>query len=165
VTRLAGFIAVLGGLVVLAIGAMVSTSVLLRWLAGQPIPGDFEFVQMGTAIAVFAFLPFCQARRGNIIVDSFTARLPGRVRRVIDGAWDLVYAGAIGVIAWCMIAGVRENMANGTSTMVLQLPLWPAFAIATALMAFLAVVAAWSGITLLRRRRDPPPPPRQAPPA
>ena len=55
-------------------------------LAGQrgSIPGDFELVQMATALAVFAFLPLCQAHRGNIIVDTFTTRLPRRVRNALD---------------------------------------------------------------------------------
>ena len=48
---------------------------------------------MGTAIAIFAFLPVCQARRGNIMVDTFTGFLSPRTCRIIDGLWDLVYAG------------------------------------------------------------------------
>ena len=31
---------------------------------------------MATAIAVFAYLPYTQARRGNIMVDTFTSWLP-----------------------------------------------------------------------------------------
>jgi hypothetical protein len=33
---------------------------------------------MATAIAIFAFLPYRQARRGNIVVDTFTSGLPER---------------------------------------------------------------------------------------
>ena len=37
----------------------------LRWQGSQPLPGDFEFVQMATAVSVFSFLPYCQLRRSN----------------------------------------------------------------------------------------------------
>ena len=54
-----------------------------RWLLQlRPINGDFEMVQMATAIAVFSFLPYCQARRGNIVVDTFTSWLPRAHQRL-----------------------------------------------------------------------------------
>src|SRR5262245_10807429 len=66
--------AILGGVITLAIAIAVTASVFGRNMLDEGIPGDFEFVQMGTAIAVFAFLPFCQLRRGNIVVDTFSLR-------------------------------------------------------------------------------------------
>ncbi len=52
--------------------AWSSLSVTLRSdLIGQSgVPGDFELVQMATAVAAFCFLPYCQLRRGNIFVDT-----------------------------------------------------------------------------------------------
>ena len=58
-----------------------SSSVLRRWLFSTPIPGDFELAQIGTAVAVFAFLPYCQVVRGNIVVDTFTAQSAGTPAR------------------------------------------------------------------------------------
>jgi hypothetical protein len=84
-----------GGAVALAVAAVVVVSVLRRWLFSQPIPGDFELAQIGTAVAVFAFLPYCQVVRGNIVVDTFTSGLPARVRGRIDALWDVVYAVAM----------------------------------------------------------------------
>ena len=68
-----------------------------RKFFNSPINGDFEMVQMATAIAVFSFLPYCQARRGNIVVDTFTSWLPARANAFIDAFWDLVYAGMMGL--------------------------------------------------------------------
>jgi TRAP-type C4-dicarboxylate transport system permease small subunit len=82
--------AVGGGLLVLAVAALVTTSVLGRWLFGKPIPADFEFVEIGVGIAVFAFLSYTQMRSGHIAVDTFTQRLPPRVNAAIDGIWALV---------------------------------------------------------------------------
>ena len=64
----------------LAAAIMVVVSVLMRWLIRYSVPGDIELVQIASALAVFCFLPLCQGRRGNIMVDTFTARLPPRGR-------------------------------------------------------------------------------------
>ena len=125
----------------LAVAALVTASVLSRWATSDSIRGDFDLVQMGVALAVFAFLPFCQLRGANIFVDSFTTHLPARARAALDALWSLLYAVAAGVIAWRMAVGARETVANGTTSMVLGLPIGWAIVIATVFTAWLAFVA------------------------
>ena len=151
--RLAIVVALAGGVLVFAIAALVTTSVVLRWWTGLPVPGDFEMVQMGVALAVFCFLPFCQAERGNIIVDTFTARLSDRARARLDAMWDVVYALAMGVIALAMAPGVVAAWKSGEETMVSRIPLWPALAISTALVLLLSLVGFWTARRLLRGAR------------
>ena len=92
-------VAILGGCLSIATATLVTLSVLGRWLGFGSINGDFELVQMGVALSVFCFLPLSQARRGNIMVDTFTTWLPARVQRAIDAFWDFVYAGFMALIA------------------------------------------------------------------
>ena len=54
------------------LAVLVTASVLTRWLTAQGVPGDFELLQIGLALAVFAFMPLCQLRGGNLFVDTFT---------------------------------------------------------------------------------------------
>ncbi|MEA2935840.1 MAG: hypothetical protein QOD74_2486, partial [Variibacter sp.] len=77
-TRLSRPLAIAGGLLLLAVAGIVVVSVLMRWLIGTSISGDIELVQIATALAVFSFLPLCQSHRGNIMVDTFTNKLPLR---------------------------------------------------------------------------------------
>lgn len=151
--RLTTIVALAGGILVFAIAALVTASVLLRWQSGMPIPGDFEMVQMGVALAVFCFLPFCQAERGNIVVDTFTTRLSARMRARIDAMWDVVYGLAMGVIGYAMLPGVAAAWRSGEETMVARIPLWPALAVSTALVLLLAAVAVWTAARLLRGGR------------
>ena len=151
--RLTRIVALAGGLIVFALAALVSASVLLRWFTGLPIPGDFEFVQMGAALAVFCFLPFCQAERGNIIVDTFTMRLSPRARARLDAMWDVLYALAMGVIGYAMLPGIAAAWMSGEETMVARMPLWPALAISTALVLLLSAAALWTASRLLRGSR------------
>lgn len=119
----------------------------------MPVPGDFEMVQMGVALAVFAFLPFCQASRGNIVVDVFTAKFSDRAQATLDAFWDVVCAAMMGLIAYAMWPGVADAWRSGEETMVARLPLWPALAVSAALVAFLAVVALVTAARLLRGAR------------
>ncbi len=152
--RLSGWLAILGGLLVVGLSLLVTGSVLKRWTTDQGVNGDFELVQTGLALAVFAFLPFCQARRGNIMVDTFTARLPLRVQRALDGLWDLVFAAAAGLIAWRLAEGARDAFTSNTTSMVLALPIGYAIAACAAMAGLLAVVCL---LTALERFRSPRP--------
>jgi TRAP-type C4-dicarboxylate transport system permease small subunit len=152
IDRLARAIALAGGLLSLGVAVLVTASILSRRFLGQPVPGDFEFVQMVTAVAVFAFLPLCQAHRGNIVVDTFTNRLSLRGRNRLDALWDLVYAAFAGLISVGLFKGASEAAAYGTTTMVLGLPIWPAIAVSALLCAVLSGVSIATALRLLRSR-------------
>ncbi|MGL5362093.1 MAG: TRAP transporter small permease [Bosea sp. (in: a-proteobacteria)] len=151
--RATGIIAILGGLLALAVALLVTTSVLSRWLFNAPIDGDFEYVKMATAVAVFAYLPYAQARRGNIMVDTFTSWLPRRTNARIDAFWDLAYASAMGFCAWALVNGTMDAIKSGETTMQRQLLLWPSIALSAALCALLAVTAILSALRLVRVRQ------------
>ena len=147
-------LAILGGVLVLALAVLVTASVLLRWLTSQGIPGDFELAQMGMSIAVFAFLPFCQLHRHNIFVDTFTSMAPRRFQAALDALWALIYAVIAGLIAWEMVIGAWETIANATTTMVLELPVGWAIVVAALLTAWLTLVALYTATQALARLRS-----------
>jgi TRAP-type C4-dicarboxylate transport system permease small subunit len=146
-------LAIAGGLLMLMISLVVVASVLMRWLINVSITGDIELVQIATALAVFSFLPLCQAARGNIVVDTFTARLPLRVRNGLDALWDVVYATIMGIIAWRLVVGAWDTIRSNTVSMMLSLPIGWAIAACAAMAAFLSLVAIATAIGLLRRAR------------
>ena len=152
IERLAGWIAVLGGLLLLAMAGLVVVSVIGRRFFNSPVNGDFELVSMGAAIAVFTFLPYTQARRGNILVDTFTTWLPVRTNQLIDAFWDLVYAATMGFLAVCLIDGAFEHYRSGQTTMLLQIIIWPAIAICTLLTVLLSCAALTTAARLVWRR-------------
>lgn len=139
IERLTGHVAMAGGGLALAVAGLVIVSVLGRWLFSMPVEGDFEFVKMATAIAVFACLPYTQARRGNIMVDSFTGWLPARVRNGLDAFWDLAYAGFMGLCTYGLFVGTRDALRSGETTMQLQLAVWPAIALCAVLCLMLTL--------------------------
>lgn len=150
IVRLARGIALGGGLLTLGIALLVTFSVIGRRIWDRPVPGDYEFVQMATAVAMFAFLPLCQSHRGNIAVDTFTGWLPRGWQRGLDAAWDLTYAAFMAIISFGLIRAALEARNYGTTTMVLGLPLWPAIAISAVLCAVVALVALMTMSRLIR---------------
>jgi TRAP-type C4-dicarboxylate transport system permease small subunit len=152
VTRIARGLAIVGGLLSIATAVLVTASVTLRWIGVGSINGDFELVQIGVALSVFCFLPLSQARRGNIMVDTFTGWLPLRVQRAMDAFWDLVYAAFMALMAWCLMNGARDAVASGLNSTMLSVPLWPVFAATVALLLFLVITAVDTAAQLLKDR-------------
>lgn len=162
VVQISGLVAILGGVVSLCTALIVAASVFGRWFKGSqfsslapwigPIDGDFEFVKMGTAIAVFTFLPYAQALRSNIVVDTFTSKLSQRTVNLMDAFWDLVYAAMLGVLTGCLVLGTRDFIKSGETTMMLQLVVWPAIAVCTLLAGLLTLVAIVTAVQVARGR-------------
>jgi TRAP-type C4-dicarboxylate transport system permease small subunit len=144
-------LAIAGGLLMLLVAAVVVVSVVMRWLINYSVPGDIELVQIGTALAIFSFLPLCQAHRGNIMVDTFTTWLPRRVRAALDALWDLVYAGMAAIIAWRLAIGAYDTVRSHTVSMMLGLPIGWAIAACAVIAVLLSIVAVATAVSLLRR--------------
>jgi TRAP-type C4-dicarboxylate transport system permease small subunit len=147
-------LAIAGGFLMIAVAIMVTVSVAMRWLINGSVPGDIELVQIGTAIAVFTFLPICQARRGNIMVDTFTTRLPRRLRATLDALWDLAYAGIAAVIAWRLGVGAWDTIRSNTVSMMLGLPTGWAIAACAVMAGFLAIVAMATALRISKGRES-----------
>jgi TRAP-type C4-dicarboxylate transport system permease small subunit len=138
--RLSERLALGGGLIILAVAGLISASVVGRWLFDFPIPGDFDLAQIGTAVAVFAFLPLCQLRGGNIIVDFFTASAPLKWRIGLDVASRVLYLGIVILLVVQMARGMIETASVKTSSMVLGVPLAWGMGVAVLAVFWLGVV-------------------------
>jgi TRAP-type C4-dicarboxylate transport system permease small subunit len=130
-----------GAAVLTAIALMCVWSIVGRWLFSSPVQGDFELVQLGTAVCVAAFLPYCQLRRGNIIVDFFTNRVGARARGLLDACGALLLAAVLAVVAWRTGVGALSVKAAGETSMIRGLPVWVAYALMVPSLALTAVVA------------------------
>ena len=138
-----------GGAVLVGITGMSVVSIAARSLLGRPVPGDFELVQVGCGVAIAAFLPYCQLRRGNIIVDFFTVRASARVQRRLDALGALLLAAVMALLAWRALAGMLTVKASGEITMIVGFPVWigygaivPSLAL-TALVSVAVAVESW----------------------
>ncbi|MGH8429369.1 MAG: TRAP transporter small permease [Solimonas sp.] len=127
---------------VLAIAILVTGSVLGRWLFNKPIPADFEFVEIGVGLAVFAFLSYTQMRGGHIAVDTFTQRLSPRFTAALDGFWALLLCAFLGLFTWGLASGAVEARQYGETLIQLPWPIWPIYAVASVLCGLACISAA-----------------------
>jgi TRAP-type C4-dicarboxylate transport system permease small subunit len=138
-----------GGAVFVVMIGMSATSIASRTLLGRPLPGDFELVQLGCAIGVAAFLPWCQMRRGNIIVDFFTARLSPRAQNLLDAVGALLLALVMALVAWRASAGAISVYESGERAMISRYPQWIGYAAIVPPLALTAIAGlhiAWESL-------------------
>ena len=112
----------------LAVGVMTISSVVLRAITSKPIAGDVEITQMGIAVAISLCIPWCQLRGANIIVDFFTQRMAARSHRRLDALGCLLIALMYAVLAWRTSAGALSVRSANETTMIIELPMWWAYA-------------------------------------
>jgi TRAP-type C4-dicarboxylate transport system permease small subunit len=142
--------AVLGGLVLLVV-ISVNLASVVGAVAWRPFPGDFELTEVGIAMAVFAFLPYCQLTDANVTADIFTARAGPRLVAAFKALASLAAFGFAAILFWRMYAGMLDQKLYGSTTAILQLPIWWAFVpilvslmllVAASLVSFLEGVSA-----------------------
>ena len=152
-TALCRAVAGLGGLALLAMMLMTVVSVARRTILGAPIPGDFELVEIGSAVAIFCFLPWCQATGGNVVVDFFTQKASAQTNHFLEAVGDLLYLLIAALLLWRMIHGGLEMRQYGEQSMVLRIPVWWSFVIVLPAMGLLVATTAATMIGHLRMAR------------
>jgi TRAP-type C4-dicarboxylate transport system permease small subunit len=135
---LAKLCAILAGVLLTGITLMICGSLIGRNTTGHSIVGAFELTGVAAGAAIALFMPLCQVRRGNIIVDFFTAGLPDRVNDKLDRAGALLLAVLFGLLAWRTTLGGINAWETNSESQMMGFPLWvvyvfmvPAFALTT----------------------------------
>ncbi len=157
IRKVTAALALTGGLLLLVIVVMTVVSITGRALVGTidvfpfsefgPVPGDFELVSAGCAIAACAFMPWCQLNRGHVTVDVFLSTMSDRSKAVLTLAGNILMTVATVLIAWRMYLGLVDKLSYNETTMILQMPVWYGYAGAT---VGLWVFAATSAYTVWR---------------
>jgi TRAP-type C4-dicarboxylate transport system permease small subunit len=125
--RSAKWSAIVGGLVLCAITLMSVASITGRALIGVglgPVPGDFEMVEVGTALAVFFFLPWCYLKGGHATVDLFYMHLPKSMKWLVDTFSDVIMLVLWLALTWMLWEGMLEKREYFETTFILQMPVW-----------------------------------------
>ena len=125
--RIIEYWALLGGLLLLAIVLANAYSLVANILFNAPLPGDFELVEVGVAVAAFSFLPYCQLTDANVSADIFTARAGPRTV-----AFLAIVAGLIAFVFGCLLVwrmgqGLIDYQRYRETTAITGFPLWIAF--------------------------------------
>ena len=144
--QLAKFCAILAGFILTGITLMTCASLIGRNTTGTTLVGDFELTGVAAGAAIALFLPWCQARRGNIIVDFFTARASERTNATLDRLGALLLGLSMALLAWRAAVGGLSSWNSNSTTMMLGFPEWIVYAAMVPPMILTAVIAVWQAL-------------------
>ncbi len=147
-------LAVLGGISLLVITVFTVLSVVGRTGFDMPILGDQEIVEIGCAIAIFAFMPYCQMRSANVIVDFFTARLSLSTRDCLDAVMNAIFSACILVVTWRLAVGGIGTFNSADNSMFLRIPYWWGYSFAFVACVFWSLACLYSVLRSIRHMRD-----------
>lgn len=170
---LSRWLAYFGGTVLTAIALMTVVSIIGRALTGfglGPIKGDFELVEIGSAVAIFSFLPWCQLNQGHVTVDILAGRFSSRIQQLLQVIGNLTIAMIAIVITWRLWKGMGERVTwfeqslrdtlgfgykpfSVEETYILGMPVWYGYAlglVGAILFSIVAVYTVFRSINELR---------------
>jgi len=138
---LAKFCAVLAGLLLTVITLMTCVSVIGRNTTGWTLVGDFELSGSAAGAAIAMFMPWCQARRGHIIVDFFTSRASAATQSMLDRFGALLLSASMALLTWRSALGGISAWKSSSGSMMLGFPEWVVYAFIVPALALTAVIA------------------------
>jgi TRAP-type C4-dicarboxylate transport system permease small subunit len=138
---LAQLCAVLAGLILTAVTLVTCVSLIGRNTTGWTLLGDYELTAVAAGAAVALFLPWCQLRRENIIVDFFTAKASPSVNAGLDRFGAFLLAAMMLVIAWRTAIGCLSAYESQTTSMMLGFPEWITYAAMVPPLVIAGVIA------------------------
>ena len=164
IDTLAKWMAYGGGFVLTFMALMTVVSIIGRILTGiglGPVPGDYEMVANGCAIAVFSFLPYCQLHRGHVTVDIVTVNFPQGAQAFFGLLGDILVAGFALVVFRQLWSGFGEKFPYGSdalrealdmgykpffaeTTYELEIPFWIPYGVALVGALMFAIVGVYT---------------------
>ena len=133
--------AILAGVLLTVITLMTCVSLIGRNTTGWTIVGDFELTGFAAGAAIALFLPWCQATRGNIIVDFFTVKASPATRSRLDRFGALVLALSLAFMTWRTTLGGLNAWNTQAGSMMLGAPEWMVYALMVPPLALTALIA------------------------
>jgi len=110
-----------------AVMLMTCYSLISRNFFDTALIGDFELTGVGAGAAIALFMPLCQLKHENIIVDFFTANRSALFNHRLDRLGDSLMAIIFFLLSWrCTAAAINAVETMGAS-MLLGFPDWIVF--------------------------------------
>ena len=138
---LAKLFAVLAGVLLTVITLVTCVSLIGRNTTGWTIVGDVELSAFVAGAAVALFLPWCQLKRGNIIVDFFTTRATPATQARLDRFGALLLAAVMALMTWRTGIGGLNAWKSQSGSMMLGLPEWAVYTAMVPALALTALIA------------------------
>jgi TRAP-type C4-dicarboxylate transport system permease small subunit len=138
---LAKLCAIAAGLLLIFITLMTVVSVVGRDTIGKTIVGDFELSGAAAGAAIALFMPWCQFKRGNILVDFFTTKASAATQNTMERFGTLLLAAVMALMAWRTTLGGMNAWTSQSGTMMLGFPEWIVYCCMVPPLVLTAIIA------------------------
>jgi TRAP-type C4-dicarboxylate transport system permease small subunit len=138
--------AILAGVLLTLITLMTCASLIGRNTTGTTLVGDFELTGVATGAAIALFMPWCQVRHGNIIVDFFTAKASARTNALLDRLGALLLAAVFALLAWRTTHGALSAWTGHSETQIIGFPEWVVHATMVPPFILTAIIGLWQAV-------------------
>jgi TRAP-type C4-dicarboxylate transport system permease small subunit len=142
--KLSAGLALFGSFVIAAMAAVVAVNVTWRATSLGSLPGIIDLVELLTNTAIFAFLPYCQIMRENVIVDFILTKAPTRAKTICDAFGSLMFIVVGCLLTWRTTLGGFDMYRYNESFTTLGFPRWMSFPYAVACMSLLVTVCIYT---------------------
>jgi TRAP-type C4-dicarboxylate transport system permease small subunit len=143
--------AVVSGITLTLMALMSMRSIVGRSFFDAPLVGDYELVQLLSAVAVAMALPYANWIGAHVIVDFFTAKAPRKANAFMDTVAQLLLALFAGVLTWRLFVGMLDLRSSFDASMLLDIPTWWAYAPMVPSFALLCATALYTAVDNLRK--------------
>ncbi len=133
--------AILAGVLLTVITLITCVSLIGRNTIGVTLVGDYELTAVTAGAAVALFLPWCQLKRENIVVDFFTAKLSDSTNAQLDRFGSFLLGAAMLLLAWRTAVGGLSAYDSQTTSMMLGFPEWIVYAFMVPPLILTGVIA------------------------
>lgn len=146
--------ALAGGCVILALISIMLISIVGRKLFNAPIQGDIELMEMGSAIAVAAFLPLCELRGLHIKADAFTMKASHLFNSWLDAISHAILFVIALILAWRTGQQMMDYAQYGDVSTLLSVPMWIPLLVIVPCLVLLALSALARMLDVLKNRKE-----------
>jgi TRAP-type C4-dicarboxylate transport system permease small subunit len=133
--------AILAGVLLTVITLMTCASLIGRNTTGWTIVGDIELSAAAAGAAVALFMPWCQIKRGNIMVDFFTAKASAATQDNLDRFGALVLGLVMALMTWRSAVGGINAWNSQSVSMMLSFPEWIVYAFMVPALGLTTLIA------------------------
>ena len=149
--RVTLWLAWLAGLALIFMVVIISTGVMLRYVFGTPLLGLNEINQLTAVVLVMAALPYCTLHTGHVGVDVFDNAI-GAVGRLLGDVVSRLLSGfVLSVLVWRAALKALDAWEYEDATNMLDLPVWPFYAVLGIGAALCVLIFAVQLIDILKR--------------
>jgi len=123
-----------------ALMVLIVADVCLRYLFNSPIASSNELVMFLMAVVVFSALSYTETVDGHVIIDLVVSRLPWRAKTALRAITSIISLALFALIAQQNIVRAKALQAEGLTSSILHVPVYPFYLFAAFGCALLCVV-------------------------